>query len=125
MSAGHAQERLIEHLHRHTPWGAQVTVTPVSHGEPYLGRVDGPGYAALATAMEQAYGAPVQRIGDGGSIPFAAAVAAVHPEVEILLIGVEEPLAGIHGPDESVDPEEIRRTALAEAIFLAGLGAST
>ena len=90
-----------------------------------LGRVDGPGYAALATAMEQAYGAPVQRIGDGGSIPFAAAVAAVHPEVEILLIGVEEPLAGIHGPDESVDPEEIRRTALAEAIFLAGLGAST
>ena len=125
MSAGHAQERLIEHLHRHTPWGAQVTVTPVSHGEPYQGRVDGPGYAALATAMEQAYGAPVQRIGDGGSIPFAAAVAAVHPEVEILLIGVEEPLAGIHGPDESVDPEEIRRTALAEAIFLAGLGAST
>ena len=71
--------------------------------------------------MEQAYGAPVQRIGDGGSIPFAAAVAAVHPEVEILLIGVEEPLAGIHGPDvRASTQEEIRRTALAEAIFLAG-----
>jgi acetylornithine deacetylase/succinyl-diaminopimelate desuccinylase-like protein len=33
-------------------------------------------------------------------------------------MGVEEPASRIHGPDESVDPGELRRTALALALFL-------
>jgi cysteinylglycine-S-conjugate dipeptidase len=34
-------------------------------------------------------------------------------------MGVEEPQCLIHTPDESVDPSEIERIALSQAIFLA------
>jgi hypothetical protein len=33
-------------------------------------------------------------------------------------MGVEEPLALIHSPNESVDPTEIETMALTEALFL-------
>ena len=33
-------------------------------------------------------------------------------------MGVEEPLALIHAPNESVDPDEIAAMALTEALFL-------
>ena len=35
-----------------------------------------------------------------------------------ILLGVEEPLALIHAPNESVDPAEIAAMALTEALFL-------
>ncbi len=44
--------------------------------------------------------------------------ADTYPDAELILMGVEEPLALIHAPNESVDPGEIERLALAEALFL-------
>ena len=44
--------------------------------------------------------------------------ADTYPDAEIILMGVEEPLALIHAPNESVDPSEIATMALAEALFL-------
>jgi hypothetical protein len=35
-----------------------------------------------------------------------------------MLIGVEEPGCLIHAPNESVDPSELERIALTEALFL-------
>ena len=35
-----------------------------------------------------------------------------------MMIGVEEPQSLIHAPNESVDPHELERIALAEALFL-------
>ena len=69
-----------------------------------------------------AFGRDVVTTGQGGSIPLATALAELLPETEILLVGVEEPGCRIHGPNESVDPDELRRTALAQALFLADLG---
>jgi cysteinylglycine-S-conjugate dipeptidase len=40
-----------------------------------------------------------------------------------MLLGVEEPRCLIHAPNESVDPWEIERMALAEAAFLTRYGA--
>ena len=42
----------------------------------------------------------------------------VYPDAEIALLGVEEPLALIHAPNESVHPDEIANMGLAEALFL-------
>jgi hypothetical protein len=39
-----------------------------------------------------------------------------------MLLGVEEPASRIHATDESVSPDELRRTALAQALFMADLG---
>ncbi|GAB3072020.1 M20/M25/M40 family metallo-hydrolase [Pedococcus soli] len=115
-----AQELLITHLRAHTPYG-QVEIRPVSLGQGFRARTDGPAYAAMVRAMERAFGREVVTAGQGGSIPLATALAEIVPDAEVMLLGVEEPASRIHGPDESVHPDELRRTALAQALFLVEL----
>ena len=105
-----------------TPRGAQVDVEPMSLGQPFAARTDGPAYAALAPGHGAAFGRDLVTTGQGGAIPLCNALAEACPDAEILLIGVEEPACRIHAPDESVDPDELRRTALALALLLADLG---
>ena len=117
-----AQDLLIAHLRAHTPFGAHVELRPVSLGHGFRARTDGPAYAAMERAMRTAFGREPVTTGQGGSIPLATALAELVPEAEIMLLGVEEPASHIHAPNESVDPDELRRTALAQALFLADLG---
>ncbi|WP_433796979.1 dipeptidase [Actinoplanes sp. CA-252034] len=116
--AAAAQRALITHLHAAAPWGVRVSVEPEALGQPFEARTGGPAYRALAAAMRESYGRDMVTLGQGGSIPLCNVFAATYPEAEILLIGVEEPLAAIHAPNESVDPGEIARLAHAEALFL-------
>lgn len=125
VDAAHAQRLLIEHLRAHTPFGAQVEVRPVSLGQGFRPRTDGPAYAAMGRSLRAAFGREVVTTGQGGSIPLATVLAEVVPGAEILLLGVEEPQSRIHGPNESVDPQELRRTALALALFLCDLAGVT
>lgn len=120
--AAQAQRLLIAHLTRHTPFGAQVEVRPLSLGQPFEARGDGPAYRALARSMRAAFGRDMVTMGQGGSIPLATALAEVVPGAEILLMGVAEPACQIHAPNESVHPDELRRTALAQALLIADLG---
>ncbi len=120
--AAAAQRLLVQHLEAAAPWGAQVTVEPKTLGEPFAARTQGRGFAALAAGMRAAYGRELVTAGQGGAIPLCNALAAAHPDAEILLIGVEEPACHIHAADESVDPGELERTALGVALMLAGLG---
>ena len=68
--------------------------------------------------MQAAYGVPATTLGQGGSIPLCNVFADTYPGAEIILMGVEEPLALIHAPNESVDPGEIENLAVALALFL-------
>ena len=67
---------------------------------------------------QEAYGTPMTTLGQGGSIPLCNVFAETYPDAEQILMGVEEPLALIHAPNESVDPTEIEAMALTEALFL-------
>ena len=87
-------------------------------GEPFTASLNGPGYKAMVTAMRDAYGRDPVPQGQGGSIPLCNVFADTFPQAEIMLIGVEEPLCLIHAPNESVDPTEIEKMALVEALFL-------
>jgi len=122
VDAKEAQRLLIAHLEAAAPWGAHVEVEPRTLGQPFTAKTDGPAFAALGRAMEEAFGTPMVTMGQGGAIPLCSTLADAHPSAEILIIGVEEPACRIHSPGESVSPEEIRRTALAEALFLRALG---
>ncbi|GAA0420280.1 dipeptidase [Actinoplanes capillaceus] len=115
-----AQDALVAHLQAAAPWGVRVTVEREALGQPFEARSGGPAYRALAAAMRQAYGREMAYLGQGGSIPLCNVFAETYPEAEIVLMGVEEPLALIHAPNESVDPGEIARLAHAEALFLSG-----
>jgi len=120
VDAQHAEDALIAHLHAVTPWNAKVRVEAEGKGEPFIARTDGPAYAAMSRAMEEAFARPVTTEGQGGSIPVCNALHDALPDAEIMLVGVEEPRCLIHAPNESVDPGEIERMALAEALFLSG-----
>jgi len=118
MDAGRAQDALVAHLEAAAPWGVRVSVEREAAGEPFLAEQGGPAYTAMAAALEEAYGRPMTTLGQGGSIPLCNVLADTYPGAEIILIGVEEPRALIHAPNESVDPTEIASMAIAEALFL-------
>ena len=113
-----AAEALVAHLRAVAPWGVHVQAEIDAPGSPFLARTGGPAYQAIAAAMHEAYGRPMVTLGDGGSIPLCNVFADTYPGAELILMGVEEPLALIHAPNESVDPAEIAAMALAEALFL-------
>jgi len=118
MDAGRAQDALVAHLEAAAPWGVRVSVEREAAGEPFLAEQGGPAYTAMAAALGEAYGRPMTTLGQGGSIPLCNVLADTYPGAEIILIGVEEPRALIHAPNESVDPTEIASMAMAEALFL-------
>lgn len=113
-----AMDALVDHLEANAPWGARVTVTPGARGRAFSLRTEGPAFDAFRAAFREAWPTEPVDIGVGGSIPFVAAFAEAFPRASILLTGVVDPVAGIHGPDESVHLDDFRRAALAEAIAL-------
>jgi acetylornithine deacetylase/succinyl-diaminopimelate desuccinylase-like protein len=113
-----AEQALVAHLRAAAPWGVHVTVEVEATGSPFRATTDGPAYRAMGEAMQEAYGTPMASLGQGGSIPLCNVFTDTYPDAEIILMGVEEPLALIHAPNESVDPREISAMALTEALFL-------
>ena len=122
-NAAEVAQKMVEHIHAHTPWGAKVDVEVSGINEPFATDPERPGVAKLGECLREAYGAETLTVvGSGGSIPLTITRQEQFPEAEIALVGVEEPACGIHGVDESVDPTEIERIAVAEARFLQTYG---
>ena len=115
---------LTRHLEQHTPWGAQVTVTPGDVGEPYAIDASGPVYDAARDAFRQAWGNDAIDAGVGGSIPFIAAFASAFPDAKILVTGVEDPDTQAHSINESLHLGVLERAATAEALLLDRLARS-
>ena len=117
-----AQDALVEHLRRRVPWNARVSIDREAVGHPFStvdGGDDGEVHRLLGECLAAAYGAErTVEVGSGGSIPLCTALNRAHPGAAVALFGVEDPAAAIHSPDESVDPSEIERIAVAEAAFL-------
>lgn len=118
MSGEAARDALTRQLESTAPWGAKVTVTSEAVADPFVAAHGGPAYDALVAAMKASYEKDVVTMGQGGSIPLCNLLQQLYPQSEIMLIGIEEPLCQIHAPDESVNPFEIEKIALALALFL-------
>ncbi|MFE7531427.1 dipeptidase [Kitasatospora sp. NPDC057542] len=116
--AGAAQDALVAHLEAQVPLGARLTVQRQGSGAPFRADTNGPAYEAMGGAMAEAFGTAMVASGEGGSIPLCNTLRSLYPQAEIVLIGVEEPTTQIHAVNESVDPQELERMALTEALFL-------
>lgn len=116
-----AQDLLIAHVEAAAPWGVQVECVRAGTGSPYAAAQDSRAFQVLSAAMGEAFDAPVQTSGQGGSIPLTAALAHAHPGAAIVMIGVADPACRMHAENESVHPGEISGMALAEALFLRNL----
>jgi acetylornithine deacetylase/succinyl-diaminopimelate desuccinylase-like protein len=125
-SDGDAQlEALMAHLRAQRPWNCEVDVEKVKVGHAFRVDEGHPAIRAAMTAMEEAYGAPVESIGSGASIPLVASLQRVAPDAAIVLWGAEDTKQSrIHASDESVDPDEIRRMIAAQTLFIRHLAAT-
>ena len=113
-----AHAALVDHLFAAAPWGVHVNIDTEAVGSPFQASTTGPAFEAMGAAMFEAYGVPMATLGQGGSIPLCNVFAQTYPQAELILMGVEEPLALIHAPNESVDPSEIQAMAHTLALFL-------
>jgi len=118
-------DALVTHLETHAPWGAKVEVQRTKAAPPFLCKTDGPGYAAAREALAEAYGRPAGEAGCGGSIPLLRTLEKAAPGAEFVLWGPEDVAAArIHASDESVDPSEIEKLIVAQALLLQRLADS-
>lgn len=121
-----AYRAVAAHLQAVAPWHVKVTVEQTVSGKPFVAAESGPAHDTLVATMSLAYrGTPVVSLGQGASNPLCTVLKETFPKAEIMLLGVEEPKALIHAPNESVDPTEIANMALAEALFLHSFGSTT
>jgi acetylornithine deacetylase/succinyl-diaminopimelate desuccinylase-like protein len=118
-----AYEALVTHIRSHTPFGAQVEISDVDTGSPFL--VDTSGWAVTAAkeAMRDAWGREPVEAGVGGSIPFIADLVRVFPDAQILVTGVEDPHTRAHSPNESLHLGVFKRAIATEALLLLRLDA--
>ena len=118
-------DALVVHLESHAPWGAQVEVVRTKEAPPFLCRTDGPAYAAARAALKTAYGKEPGDAGSGGSIPLLRTLEQLVPGAEFILVGPEDVAkARIHASDESVDPSEIEKLIVTQAVFLEELASA-
>lgn len=113
-----AMSALVAHLEQNVDWGAEVNVAPGATGEAFALETTGVITDAFRTAFEEAWGRPPVDMGVGGSIPFVAAFSEAYPDATILLTGVGDPTSRAHGPNESVELDDLRRGIFAEALAL-------
>jgi acetylornithine deacetylase/succinyl-diaminopimelate desuccinylase-like protein len=117
-------DALVRHLEAQVPWGAEIEVQRTKEAPGFKCETDGPGYAAARKALEEAYGKPVADAGSGGSIPLLRKLHEAAPRAEFILWGPEDVAAArIHASDESVDPSEIEKMVIAQALLIQLLAA--
>ena len=110
-----AQQAVIDHLRSAMPFGIALDVTPAATGSGYAASVDSPAYAVAAAAWAAAWGSETELAGQGGSIPLVAALHEAAPQAEILLGGVTDGYANIHGPNERLMIDEFEKATVAFA----------
>jgi acetylornithine deacetylase/succinyl-diaminopimelate desuccinylase-like protein len=120
-----AYDALSAHLHDNAPFGAQLEISDVDKGSPFLVDTSGWAVTEATDAMLEAWGKPAVHVGVGGSIPFIADLVELFPDAQVLVTGVEDPDSRAHSPNESLHLGVFRRGILSEAILLAKLNART
>ena len=120
LDPGPATEALVAALSKEPPQGAEVTVTVSSVSS---GFVAPPQADWLARATDDAsrafFGQPAGAMGEGGTIPFLAELAARFPRAQFLVTGVLGPSSNAHGPNEMLHLGTARHLTAAVAHVLA------
>jgi acetylornithine deacetylase/succinyl-diaminopimelate desuccinylase-like protein len=128
LAPGQTREQMRASLERvllsDAPGGVRVVLRDHAGGaESWLYEPRGPAFEAAHRASTAAWGhAPIE-IGAGGSIPFVALFGRRYAHLPLILNGVLDPQAGLHGPDESLSLEVFEKAVHASVRLYAELGA--
>lgn len=113
-----ASAKLVQHLHDHVPWGAQLEIVEGDTGEPAVIELSGPYADAPRQAFAEAWAREPVLIGQGGSIPMVADFAVAFPGATILVTAVSDPDSRPHGVNESLHLGDFAAACRAEALML-------
>jgi acetylornithine deacetylase/succinyl-diaminopimelate desuccinylase-like protein len=119
--AEQALEAMVQHIERHSPFGAHTRIWDVDLGNGFLVDTSGWAVSEAEHAMAEAWGREAIEMGVGGSIPFIADLVELFPQAQILVTGVEDPDSRAHSPNESLHLGVFHRAVLSEAILLGRL----
>ena len=101
VEAHKAADRLKEILLRDPPYGASVSFSYEEPGTGWNAPATAPWLeAALESASEAAFGAPMAMMGEGGTIPFMGMLGEKFPKAQFVVTGVLGPNSNAHGPNE-------------------------
>ncbi len=115
--------KVRRHLERRCPPGVTLTVTEEEVGaRAYLVDPDAPAVQAAISALEEVFGAPVEMIGVGGSVPITATFReALGVDTLFYAFGTSD--EDIHAPNEFYRPERFRMGLRAWALLWRRLAA--
>jgi len=116
---------LMQHLHAAAPWGVEVVAAPVNTGDAFMGKTDGPVFAAAQAAATEAFDTESKITGSGGTIPLLTTLQKLAPDAEFVIWGPGDEQSQIHAANESLDLGELERMIVAEALLLEKLGETT
>jgi acetylornithine deacetylase/succinyl-diaminopimelate desuccinylase-like protein len=116
---------LEDHLHRHRPWDAELTVTKELVGKPHRIDASGPVFDAFRRACTDTWGCAPVEPGSGGSLPLVAALADDYPDMALLLTGIDDPDSRAHSENESVHLDELKKCLVNEAVLLGYIAAES
>jgi cysteinylglycine-S-conjugate dipeptidase len=115
---------LMEHLHASAPWGVEVVTAPVHTGDAFMGRTEGPVFAAAREAAAEAFDTEPKVTGSGGTIPLLTTLQRLAPHAEFVIWGPGDERSQVHAANESLDLGELERMIVAETLLLEKLGES-
>jgi acetylornithine deacetylase/succinyl-diaminopimelate desuccinylase-like protein len=115
---------LMEHLHASAPWGVEVITAPVHTGNAFMGKTDGPVFAAAREATAEAFDTEPKVTGSGGTIPLLTTLQRLAPDAEFVVWGPGDERSQVHAANESLDLGELERMIVAETLLLEKLGES-
>lgn len=112
-------EALKAHLLDHALKGAEITFENEQSSQGFLTDTSSDYAQSALAVLEEAFGCEARAIGCGASIPLLSVLQGFNPQATFLLFGPEDDeFARVHSGNESVDLEEIKHCAAAEALFL-------
>jgi acetylornithine deacetylase/succinyl-diaminopimelate desuccinylase-like protein len=116
-------EQIKAFLMKDPPWGVKVTVK-ADHAPVKWWMTDprGPAFEAALKAMKSGFGRDGIPIGCGGTIGFVGPLVELFGGAPALLLGIEDPLANAHAPNESLEMGDFRKLTAALAHLFANLG---
>jgi cysteinylglycine-S-conjugate dipeptidase len=115
-------KQLTDFLTKDPPWGVKVTVKTHGICNWWMTDPDGPAFEAAMKALKVGYGQKAVGIGCGGSIGFVGPLAELFGGAPALLLGIEDPHANAHAPNESLDLADFRKLTTSIALLFENLG---
>ena len=112
------------HLQRHALEGSEIIFSNENASQGFETDTESDHAQLALEVLGEAFAQEASEIGCGASIPLLSVLQRFSPDATFLLFGPEDDeFAKVHSGNESVDLEEIKKCALAEAMLLERLNA--